>query len=271
MSGFRIVEPVFKPRVWGSVDLSAWFPGRNPGAEPIGEAWLSPKNCPVLIKLLFPRERVSVQVHPDDAWARAHGLACGKSEAWYVLAAEGGAQVAAGLLPGVSKTELEAACRAGRGASVLRWLPVAAGDVISIPAGTVHAIGGGMTLLEVQQPSDTTFRLDDYGRGRELHLEQGLEVARATEAGRIAHGLGLEQSGSLLATAHWQLWRHCVRGGDGGTVAPQPFARWLINAGEGGPIPKGHLAELAADAEFDTRGATTLLEVRPGATAHDRP
>ncbi|MGH9393792.1 MAG: class I mannose-6-phosphate isomerase, partial [Terriglobales bacterium] len=193
----EIAAPAFRARVWGSRDLRAWYPERGLEAEAIGEAWLSPPQCPVLVKLLFPRERLSVQVHPDDAYAAAHGLGRGKSEAWYVVEAEPGARVGVGLKSEADWRQLGAACRAGRGAELLDWIEVAPGEVISIPAGTVHAIGGGLVLLEVQQPSDNTFRLDDYGRGRELHLGAGLEVARPTAAGRIAHGLAAGASGLL--------------------------------------------------------------------------
>ncbi|HET9784950.1 MAG TPA: mannose-6-phosphate isomerase, partial [Terriglobales bacterium] len=115
MSGIRVIAPVFQPRIWGSRDLRAWYPERGLEAEPIGEAWISPPACPVLIKMLFPAERLSVQVHPDDAYAAAHGLGCGKSEAWYVVAAEAGARLGVGLRAGVGWSELEPACRAGRG------------------------------------------------------------------------------------------------------------------------------------------------------------
>ncbi|TAN22996.1 MAG: mannose-6-phosphate isomerase [Acidobacteria bacterium] len=252
----RLVEPVLKPRVWGSRDLRAWYPDAAARTEPIGEAWLSPENCPVLVKLLFPRERLSVQVHPDDAYAAAHGLGRGKSEAWYVVSAEPGAQVGVGLRAGVSFTDLEAACRAGRGAGMLHWFEVHAGEVITVPAGTVHAIGGGSVLLEVQQPSDTTFRLDDYGRGRELHLEPGMEVARQTDGGRCAAAT----SGLLLHTPFFQLWRWegPVR------IGAADEARWLVNLTSGGTIPRGWLAELAAGESFEQAEAATIMEVRAG-------
>ncbi|MGH9475259.1 MAG: class I mannose-6-phosphate isomerase [Terriglobales bacterium] len=263
MPELRLIEPVLKPRIWGCRDLTGWYPCTT-GTEPIGEAWLSPLEGPVLVKLLFPRERLSVQVHPDDAYAAAHGLGRGKSEAWYVVSAEPDAQVGVGLRPGATWSEMAAACRSGRGAEMLHWIAVAPGEVIHVPAGTVHAVGGGTVLLEVQQPSDTTFRLDDYGRGRELHLDAGLAVARTTAGARHEHGLAIDQSGLLLATDHFQLGRHCVAPGQILELAPLPEPRWLVNLEGSGDIPKGFLAELPAQTSYRRSHAGTLMEVRSG-------
>jgi len=235
--------PRFQPRIWGSRDLRAWYPDRGLEAEPIGEAWLSPPDCPVLIKLLFPQERLSVQVHPDDAYAAAHGLGRGKSEAWYVVEATTGARLGVGLKPGAGWEELGAACRAGRGAELLHWIEVVVGDVINVPAGTIHAIGPGVVLLEVQQPSDNTFRLDDYGRGRELHLDHGLAVARATQGGKIAQEPKLAAEGLLLATEFFQLRRHHLAPGQG--LAAASHRRWIVNLSRSGTgLPRGYALEL---------------------------
>lgn len=276
-SCLRLIEPVLKARIWGSRDLRAWYPAAGAGAEPVGEAWLSPPDCPVLIKLLFPRERLSVQVHPDDAYAAAHGLGCGKSEAWYVVTSDPDARLAAGLRPGVSLAEFEAACRAGHGETLLQWIPVAAGDVVDVPAGTVHAIGGGMVLLEVQQPSDVTFRLHDFGRGRTLHWSDGFAAAKeATASGRVLHGLAAGQSGCLLATPRFQMWRHCATPTLPLQIAPLAQPRWLVSLTAGGAIPKGWLAELPVGADFSQYfsqrssqhtsqlGPATLIEIRGG-------
>ncbi|MGH9480942.1 MAG: class I mannose-6-phosphate isomerase [Terriglobales bacterium] len=262
MKGVTLIAPRFQPRIWGSRDLSAWYPGRGRELEPIGEAWLSPPECPVLVKMLFPCDRLSVQVHPDDAYAAAHGLGQGKSEAWYVVEASPEARLGVGLRPGARWDELGPACRAGRGAELLDWLLVAPGDVITVPPGTVHAIGSGVVLCEVQQPSDLTFRLDDYGRGRPLHMEQGLAVARATSAAKIHHGLAPEASGPLLSTPHFQIYRHCLR--SGWKLAPAPVTRWLVALSDAGAMPRGTLAELAPAAAWTAERACTLLEVRTG-------
>jgi mannose-6-phosphate isomerase len=142
---------------------------------------------PLLVKLLFPAEKLSVQVHPDDEQARALGETRGKTECWYVLEAEPGAAVALGLKPGVDAAAVKAAIANGTMEALMEWVPVAVGDMLFVDAGTVHAIGPGVVLLETQQTSDVTYRLYDYGRPRELHLEKGLQVIKPkTAAGKVA-------------------------------------------------------------------------------------
>jgi mannose-6-phosphate isomerase len=141
---------------------------------------------PLLVKLLFPSEKLSVQVHPDDAMARAMGQPRGKTECWYVLEAEAGATIALGLREGVTVEAVRAAIAAGTLEELLEWVPVEAEEMVFVDAGTVHSIGPGVVLLETQQTSDATFRLYDYGRGRELHLEQGLRAMKMrTAAGKV--------------------------------------------------------------------------------------
>jgi mannose-6-phosphate isomerase len=142
---------------------------------------------PLLVKILFPEEKLSVQVHPDDAQAKAMGETRGKTECWYVLEAEPDATVALGLKDGVGAKEVAAAVADGTMESLMQHVPVSVGDMLFVDAGTVHAIGPGVVLLETQQTSDVTYRLYDYGRPRELHLEKGLQVMKAeTAAGKIA-------------------------------------------------------------------------------------
>ena len=136
----------------------------------------------LLLKLLFTSEPLSIQVHPDDTFARAMGLPNGKSEAWYILSAEPDAQIGVGLKHQVTPQELRASIKDGSIAELVQWRPVAKGDVIFIPAGTIHAIGAGIVLAEIQQRSDATFRLFDYGRQRELHEDNGVAVAHAVAA-----------------------------------------------------------------------------------------
>lgn len=252
--------PVFHLRVWGTRDLRRWYPERGLEPEPIGEAWLSPPGCPVLIKLLFPLQPVSVQVHPDDAYAAAHGFGVGKSEAWHVLEAAPGARLGVGLREGVNFEDFAACCRAGQAAAeLLNWLPVSPGDTVNIPAGTVHAIGAGVVLFEVQQPSDTTFRLDDFGRGRPLHLEHGLAVARSTPAGRVP-----ARGDLLLETPHFRLYRHDLTAGATLPAAHEP--RWLVNVGGSIKRPSlAHLGEIGPGVAFQADAAGTVLEVRAGA------
>lgn len=213
------MEPRFDYRVWGFRDLRPWY-DRVAGDHPIGEVWLtgdgsvvatgphagkqlgelfreahssllgpaapSPAS-PLLIKMLFAREKLSVQVHPDDRMAQKYGEPRGKTECWYCLAAEPHAAVALGLKPGVTLGQIEEQISAGTLESSLNVVKVAAGEMIFVDAGTVHAIWPGAILLETQQNSDITYRMYDYGRPRELHVEKSLEATRlVTQAGKVA-------------------------------------------------------------------------------------
>jgi len=216
-----LLKPEFSPRPWGARDLSPIykeFPC-SPG-ELIGESWLTGDNCkvangplagrklsdlvrqfgrelvgeaapqsdhfPLLMKFIFPKDKLSVQVHPDDAGAKKIGEPCGKNECWYVLAAEPGAQIGLGLKPGTTHEEFERAIKEVRAEQLLNWIEVKAGDMYFVDAGTVHAIAAGSILVETQQNSDLTYRLYDYGRPRDLHIQRGLEAVRTeTHAGKV--------------------------------------------------------------------------------------
>jgi mannose-6-phosphate isomerase len=222
-----LLLPEFHERVWGTRDISLLYPhkaARRPGSaedQPIGEVWLTGDECkvangdlqgqtladvtkkygaellgdaakdvsrfPLLMKFLMPKEKLSVQVHPDDDGARKLGQACGKTECWYVLAAERGAQVGLGLKHGVVREDVKQAILENRLEPLMNWIDVRPGDLIYVDAGTIHAIGPGSIIVETQQNSDTTYRLYDYGRGRELHIEQGLAALKEkTHAGKVA-------------------------------------------------------------------------------------
>jgi mannose-6-phosphate isomerase len=159
----------------GGVDLPTWL-DEHGGARGIGGG----AAFPLLVKFLDSQEELSLQVHPDDRVASRHGLPRGKTEAWHVLSAEPGAHVFHGTAPGVSGAELLERTRAGADdeeiVSMLRRVDVSPGDTLLVPAGTVHALGAGVTLYEVQQNSDTTYRLHDWGRGREVHLDQASDA-----------------------------------------------------------------------------------------------
>lgn len=171
----RIVE---KP--WGRRDLGPWFADVAPDAPAVGEIWFEDgPDAQLMVKFLFTAERLSIQVHPDDAAARAAGHVRGKDEAWLVLAAEEGAHIGLGLTREMRADALRAAALDGSIEELIDWKPAAAGDAWYSPAGTIHALGPGLKLVEVQQNIDLTYRLYDYGRPRELHLEAGLAVARA--------------------------------------------------------------------------------------------
>jgi mannose-6-phosphate isomerase len=162
------------------------------GEKRIGEVWFTGEaNLPLLAKYIFTSEKLSIQVHPDDAQARARGLSEGKSECWLILDAEPGATLGLGLTRAVDEDELRAAALDGSIERLVDWRPVRSGDFLFVPAGTIHAIGAGISLLEFQQNSDVTYRLYDYGRPRELHLDDGVAVASRAPAEskvlRVAH------------------------------------------------------------------------------------
>jgi mannose-6-phosphate isomerase len=199
--------PLFQEKVWGRQDLTPFYSSRSV-INRIGEVWFTfkgnqtksgellgeliqahpkvlgiafdpvhPNQCPLLAKLLFTTERLSVQVHPRDDYAYKHHQSLGKTEAWYVVAAEPEAEVAVGFKEHITARRMEESARSGEIEALLDWRSVKAGDAIFVPAGTVHAIGAGVTICEIQQNSDITYRLYDYGRPRELHLEHGVNVS----------------------------------------------------------------------------------------------
>jgi len=178
------LAPRFVERVWGSTKLSPYFPDSS---SKIGEVWFTPgPTYPVLVKFIFTSERLSVQVHPDDAYAQRHEQSSGKSEMWHILDAQPGAAIAVGFREQVSPDRLTKAIDDGSIERMLNWVPVAPGQTFYMPAGVVHAIGEGVTLCEIQQNSDITYRLFDYGRGRELHVAKALDVLESGpyDAGR---------------------------------------------------------------------------------------
>jgi mannose-6-phosphate isomerase len=204
------VQVARKP--WGVADLHPWS-SIDISGDPVGELWFvrADKNAPIpalLLKLLFTSEPLSIQVHPDDEFARSIGLPNGKTEAWYVLAANPGARVALGLKRHLTPPELRAAIRDGSIAGLTQWRPVAKGDIIFVPSGTIHAIGAGIVLAEIQQRSDTTFRLFDYGRQRELHEDGAVAVSNAGPAQTQSGPQRLTAARTaLIASPHFVLER----------------------------------------------------------------
>ena len=238
-----LMLPGFDPRPWGTQDLSPIYPNHK-FEEKIGEAWLSGDDCkvangpltgktlaqlseqyqrelvgeaarqatrfPLLVKFLFPHEKLSVQVHPDDEQAVRVGQPWGKTECWYVAHARPGAQIALGLKPGVTAERLEEAIHQKRAEDVLNWINVYAGDMIYVAGGTVHTLGPGSVIVETQQQSDTTYRLYDYGRPRELHLKDGMAaVKEKVRSGKVVRpaprqiGGGKNRQAPLVAAPYF--------------------------------------------------------------------
>lgn len=228
----------FVNKVWGVERLPAPFP--HPAEGKIGEVWFEPppELSQLLVKYIFASERLSVQCHPNDRQAEAMGLGkCGKSECWVILDAEPGATIAVGFHEEITSEQMRRAAVDGSIVDMLEWHEVRAGDAFYIPAGTVHAIGGGVSLIEVQQNSDVTFRLFDYGRQRELHLDRSVEVA-LTRAYPKSHRSEIDgDQGVLIGSPHFDLrfWR-------AGSLAPFPM------------LHKGPALVIPFSGEFDVEG-----------------
>jgi len=261
-----LMTPLFDPRPWGRLDLAPIYDRRF--SEKIGESWLTGDNCkiqngplagrslseaasrfkrelvgdaapnddrfPLLAKFLFPQEKLSVQVHPDDDDARAIGEPWGKTECWYVAHADANAEIGLGLKSGVTRAQFEKSINENRAEELLNWIKVSAGDMIYVAGGTVHTLGPGSIIVETQQQSDTTFRLYDYGRPRELHLEHGLRVIKE----RVASG----------------------------KVRPQPFSKLDQNGNRTQPlVSSGYFVvekfELNSRQRFDVRSAKSSAQI----------
>jgi mannose-6-phosphate isomerase len=233
---------------------------------------------PLLIKVIFAREKLSVQVHPDDAMAQKYGDPRGKTECWYALEAEPGAQVACGLKPGVTLDDIRKGIETGTLEASLNLLDVTKGDVIFVDAGTVHAIWPGSILLETQQNCDLTYRMYDYGRGRELHIEKSLEATRlATRAGKV-RPKSLSGRTILIDGDYFRVERIPVAGGRAsaslsGEDEPVPGLQYLFAAAgaariaglgfEPVELPKGGIAAVpAASPGFAVEDSSDLDLIR---------
>ena len=235
-----LFDPIYKEMVWGGDRLATLFDRKLPFAK-TGESWdiscraaemgviangaykgktfaqliaMDPvgvlgthlaglAHFPLLVKLISAHEDLSVQVHPDDMYARrVEGVPFGKTEAWVILDAPADAHLIFGLKEGVSRERFAQAIAAGDVAHCLEKVPAKKGDVFNIPAGLIHALTGGIVVAEVQQNADTTYRVHDYGRGRPLHIEKAMDVIDF--AGRIpkapAKGETTEKDGNIWTT-----------------------------------------------------------------------
>lgn len=261
-----LLIPIFDERPWGVRDLRPVY--TRVVKDPIGESWLTwSDSCiangplaarklgdiarqykrelvgtaavyedqfPLLIKFLFTAQKLSVQVHPDDAGAQRVGQPYGKTECWYVLNAEPDARVALGLKPGVTVADFETAIHEVRAEALLNWIDVHPGDMLYVAAGTVHTIGGGMVLVETQQTSDITYRLYDYGRPRELHITDGLAAIKLhSRAGKVVHQAG-EDPNTLVRSPFFQVEKRKLTVPLDASVAPD--SPQIIVAIDGGGI-----------------------------------
>ena len=255
---------------WGRHHLWPGFADPAAGGDPVGEIWFeAPGGDPeLLVKYLFTSDKLSVQVHPDDAAARGAGYPRGKDEAWVILAADPGATIALGTLEPMSAEALRAAALDGSIEQRLDWKPVQAGDFFYSPAGTIHAIGAGITLVEVQQNVDCTYRLYDYGRPRALHLEAGVAACRAQPfiappaPGRIAPGREILAQGPKFVLERWR--------GGGKTLALGETPAWLIplrgeGVADGIAYRAGQCLMLHGEVALSAGDDADLLLAYPGA------
>lgn len=280
--------PLFRERPWGRDDLAPYFESNG---KRIGEVWFTcdenqtslgmplgelirrypdvlgeachagyPGICPLLVKFLFTTERLSVQVHPDDEYAERHHKSLGKTEAWYVVDSRDPGELAVGFRETLTRERLRQAALSGEIEQLLDWRKVKPGDAIFTPAGTVHAIGAGLTICEIQENSDITYRLYDYGRPRELHLEHGVEVSHLkAHQNRVTAKPLANWRDELVASKYFRIERLRpkgelrIRGG-------LPYYLLLICLkGQVWMIPAG-----AKDATIDGLGAEWILTYTSG-------
>jgi mannose-6-phosphate isomerase len=214
---------------WGRTDLPATFPEGD--GRQIGEVWFDGpegRHPPLLVKYIFTSERLSIQVHPTDEQGRERGLAGGKSECWIITATEPGATLGIGTLETLSGHHLKEAALSGEIETLMDWKPVKPGDFFYIPAGTVHAIGAGVTLVEVQQNVDVTYRLYDYGRPRELHLVDGVAVSVPRRYERAPVNIAQSSDATLLAPGDAPFTLDLTSFGAGQNELDGEGERWFV-------------------------------------------
>ena len=250
-------------KIWGSPNTEPWYP--NPERQDIGEIWFTAsKAVPLLVKFLFTSAKLSVQVHPGDAYAQEHHNSPGKTEMWHILRAEPDARIALGVRETITAEQLREAAISGDIVGMLRWIPAHRGDTFFIPAGTIHAIGGGLALCEVQQHSDVTYRLYDYGRPRELHLDHAIAVSH------LHPGKGMVKLEPLVECAYFKTSRLNVNG-PWKSVSPTRNTLYIALEGEGvfagEPFHAGDAWEVEAGSdpfEIGARKGGFLITAEPG-------
>ena len=266
---------------WGRHQLFPGFLNVPDSDAPIGEVWFQEPgdNHPdLLIKYLFTSEKLSVQVHPDDEQAYARGLPRGKDECWLILAAESDSTIALGPKQSITRDQLRTYAQDGSIEQKLDWVPVKAGDFFYAPSGTIHALGGGLTLIEVQQNSETTYRLFDYGSDRELHLKDGVDVAHlapyqaicAPDSVNVARSVLVE--GPKFVLERWS-------GGEHQLSLPEGVTAWIVSLKGGGEVggvefKAGECVTVNGTETIKASDDADLLLAYPGVSRiceHDQP
>jgi mannose-6-phosphate isomerase len=265
-------------KVWGSTRTEPWY--ENSDGRQIGEIWFA-ASVPLLVKFLFTSENLSIQVHPEDEYAWQHHQSFGKTEMWYILRAEPDAQIALGLKEPLTEEEFREACKSGEIVDLVKWVPARTGDTFFTPAGTIHAIGGGLTLCEIQQLSDITYRLFDFGRsGRELHLDHGANVSRLDSHDGSVVRRKLSDSRELLVECkYFRTERLTVTGTVSCPHCPLTTLYIVLEGDgifDGSPFRIGEAWEVQANSdpfEISSSGAVFLVTANPSAlrAAEPRP
>lgn len=255
---------------WGRTHLFPGFPDPAPGGEPVGEVWFQePGDATpdLLIKYLFTSEKLSVQVHPNDEQAQARGLPRGKDECWLILDAEPDSTIAVGTVRPLSADELRAAALDGSIEDLVYWKPVKAGDFLYSESNTIHAIGAGITLIEVQQNSETTYRLYDYGRPRELHLDDGVAVSDPVpytpypSPGEVEAGRTILVEGPKFVLERWA--------GGRDVALPEGVTGWLVPVSGAGTVAgvewqAGECVSVTGKEKVEANQTADLLFAYPG-------
>ena len=222
------LTPSLHPKVWGKTQLSPWLPDTS---ERIGEAWfLADRDLPLLVKLIFTSEPLSVQVHPEDGEAGPFG----KTEMWHILSAEPGARIALGFRQPLTREHLREATLSGEIEHLVNWMPVTAGETYFTPAHTVHAIGAGIVLCEIRQNSDVTYRLWDYGRQRPLQIEQAVPISDLTPHPGVAQPASIGKGHSTLVWSnHFITELVQLEASEEFTPSSEPCQLWICIGGAG--------------------------------------
>lgn len=266
-----LLEPFLASKVWGfeqwivstMKDSSSFFYSKK---KPVSIKSLTISEYPLLIKTIHADKTLSVQVHPDDEYAKLHENTNGKTECWYILEAEPDSTIISGLKGNFNREEILLALKEHKLESYLYETTVSEGDFIFIPAGTVHAIKGGLTLLEIQQASDLTYRLYDWNRNRELHIEKSLDVIKNYTAKPVKNFSG------IFDCDYFKIEKCSIRGD--ALIKPlinNCWASFFVIEGEGTfacneellNIKKGSTIFAAPDTEITASGNFSIMKIFP--------